>query len=327
MFGRRRCPDRCPPANDKEPGMVSPIFLSSGDVIADRRFEWARDREAKGDLAGAADLLTQALELAPDYASAWFALGELREALGDRAGAIAAFERARVTDPQDRHGATLRLVRLGSGRIVGMPEGYVRALFDSYAPNFDHALMEGLNYSAPDLLFHAVAAGHAGQRMKFGSVLDLGCGTGLAALPFRPFSDWVVGVDLSPAMLAQARKKGLYDRLIESEAVAFLAGEAKVGARYHLMLAADVFMYLDELGTALKAAARVLAPPGRFAFTVETHDGEGVILRETLRYAHSAAHVLAALEAAGLKLNSLDFASTRTEKGVPVSGLVVIAGH
>jgi len=33
------------------------------------------------------------------------------------------------------------------------------------------------------LLFSAVEATHAGQRMKFGTVLDLGCGTGLAALP------------------------------------------------------------------------------------------------------------------------------------------------
>src|SRR5262245_25156799 len=72
--------------------MATPIFLSSGDVIADRRLEWARDREAKGDPAGAAELLMQALELAPGYASAWFALGELREGLGDRKGAIAAFE-------------------------------------------------------------------------------------------------------------------------------------------------------------------------------------------------------------------------------------------
>ncbi|HXX08807.1 MAG TPA: methyltransferase domain-containing protein [Pseudolabrys sp.] len=307
--------------------MVSPIFLSSGDVIADRRFEWARDREAKGDLAGAADLLMQALELAPDYASAWFALGELREALGDRSGAIGAFERAKEADLQDRHGATLRLARLGSVPIAGMPEGYVRALFDGYAPNFDQALTEGLNYRAPDLFFHAVAAAHAGRRMKFGSMLDLGCGTGLAALPFRPFSDWMVGVDLSPAMLAEARKKGLYDRLIESEAVAFLAGEANIGAHYHLMLAADVFMYLDDLSAALQAGARVLASLGQFAFSVETHDGEGVILRETLRYAHSAAHVRAALEKAGLELISLDSASTRTEKGAPVPGLIVVAGH
>src|SRR5262249_20697704 len=156
---------------------------------------------------------------------------------------------------------------------------------------FDKALVEGLNYRAPDLLFRAIEATHAGQRMKFGSLLDLGCGTGLAALPFRPFSDWMVGVDLSPAMLAQARKRGLYDRLIESEAVAFLVDEANIGARYHLMLAADVFMYFDNLRPALKAVAQALASPGQIAFSVETHDGEDVTLRETLRYAHSVAHV------------------------------------
>src|SRR5215831_9160844 len=138
--------------------MATPIFLSSGDVIADRRLEWARDREAKGDPAGAAELLMQALELAPGYASAWFALGELREGLGDR------------------HGAALRLTRLGCRAIARMPEGYVRALFDGYAQDFDKSLTEGLNYRAPDLLFSAVEATHAGQRMKFGTVLDLEIG-------------------------------------------------------------------------------------------------------------------------------------------------------
>jgi predicted TPR repeat methyltransferase len=304
-----------------------PIHLSSGNLIADRRFEWARDRKAKGDLAGAAELLMQALELAPEYASAWFALGELRERLGDRAGAIEAFERARATDPQDRHGAVLHLIRLGCRPITSMPEGYVRALFDGYAQDFDTALTEGLNYRAPDLLFRAVEATHVGQRMKFGSVLDLGCGTGLAALPFRPFSDWMVGVDISAAMLAQARAKGLYDRLIEGEVLAFLAGEAKIAARYHLVLAADVLMYFDDLAPVLKAIAQVLASPGQLAFSVETHNDESVILRDTLRYAHPAAHVRTALGEACLKPVSLDFASTRTEKGEPVPGLIVVAGH
>jgi tetratricopeptide (TPR) repeat protein len=63
---------------------LSSLFLSSGDLVADRRFEWARDCEAKGDLAGSADLLEQALELVPGYASAWFTLGEIAEKLGDR---------------------------------------------------------------------------------------------------------------------------------------------------------------------------------------------------------------------------------------------------
>ena len=303
------------------------IFLSSGDVIADRRFEWARDREAKGDLAGAADLLLQAIELAPGYASAWFALGELREKLGDRPGAIAALERARAADPSDRHGAVLHLMRLGVHPVAAMPEGYVRALFNGYAAGFDKALVEGLRYRAPELLFEAAQKAHIGTRMKFGSVLDLGCGTGLAALPFRPFSDWMVGVDISAAMLAQARAKGLYDRVIESEVRAFLEAEAKIGAHYHLVLAADVFMYFDDLGPVLDAAAQILAPDGALAFTVETQDGDAVLLRETLRYAHGKAHVRAALAAAGLKTISLDSASTRTEKGAPVPGLIVMATH
>ena len=84
---------------------LQPVHLSSGNLIADRRFEWARDCQAKGDLTGAAGLLVQALELAPGYASAWFALGELREKLGDRAGAIAAFEHAKAADPSDHHAA------------------------------------------------------------------------------------------------------------------------------------------------------------------------------------------------------------------------------
>ena len=306
---------------------LQPIHLSSGNLIADRRFEWARDCEAKGDLAGAADLLVQALELAPGYAPAWFVLGELREKLGDHAGAIAAFAQARVSDPQDRHGAALHLVRLGAEPAATMPEGYVRSLFDSYAAGFDQALTEGLSYRAPELLLRAVAAAQGGRRMKFGSVLDLGCGTGLAALPFRPVSDWMVGVDLSPAMLAQARAKGLYDRLVEGEVLRFLADEAALKARYHLILAGDVFVYLDDLAPVLRAAAQVLAPSAMLAFSVETHNGDGVLLRETLRYAHGEAHVQAALVAAGLKPVSLDFASTRTEKGAPVPGLIVVAAN
>jgi predicted TPR repeat methyltransferase len=296
--------------------------LSSGDLLADRRYEWARDALAKGDTAAAADLLAQALELAPGYAAAWFALGEVHEARGDSAAAIDAFRKACEADPGDRHGAAVRLVRLGARPPAAMPVDYMRTLFDGYAPAFDKALTEGLHYRAPGLLRRAVE--RSGVSTTFGSVLDLGCGTGLAGAAFRPVADWLVGVDLSPAMLAQARGKGLYDRLEEREALAFLGAEAAIGARYHLIVAADVFVYFHHLAQ-FAPIADVLAPRGLFAFSVETHDGEGVILRDTLRYAHGAAHVGEALTAAGLKVVSLDSASTRDEKGVPVPGLIVVA--
>src|SRR5215467_12326923 len=102
------------PGHDElEEPMPARLFLSSGDLLADRRYEFARDLQLKGDLTAAADLLEQAIELAPNFPSAWFTLGEIREQLGDHEKAIAAFRKARESDPEDRHGAAVRLMRLG----------------------------------------------------------------------------------------------------------------------------------------------------------------------------------------------------------------------
>ncbi|HEY2212989.1 MAG TPA: tetratricopeptide repeat protein, partial [Bradyrhizobium sp.] len=117
--------------------MPARLFLSSGDLVADRRFDFARDLQLKGDLVAAADLLAQAIEIAPGFASSWFTLGEIREQLGERDAAIAAFLKARDADPDDRHGASLRLMLLGAAKLSAMPQAYVRALFDQYAPKFE----------------------------------------------------------------------------------------------------------------------------------------------------------------------------------------------
>jgi predicted TPR repeat methyltransferase len=302
-----------------------PLFVSSGDLIADRRYKWALDHAARGDLAGAADILAQTVELAPAFATAWFALGAIRDNQGDRAGAIAAWQKARDADPEDYHGARLQLARLGAGEVTpAMTAVYVRRLFDQHAETFDTSLLQRLDYRGPAVLLEAVAA-VTGERPRIGTMLDLGCGTGLSGEAFRSYVDWLVGVDLSPAMIAKARAKGLYDRLVALDLLQFLVAEAEAGARYHLLLAADVFVYVSDLAPVAAASAQVLADGGLLAFTVETHPGDGVVLQQTLRYAHGAAHVRAAIEGAGLTLVRLAAASTRTEKGVPAAGLVVVA--
>jgi predicted TPR repeat methyltransferase len=303
------------------------LFLSSGDLVADRRYEIARDLEARGDLAAAVDVLMQTVERAPDFASAWFALAVLREKTGNRDDAIQAFRAARDADPDDRLGAALHLARLGTtDASVAMASAYVRALFDQYAPRFDQSLAR-LDYRGPALLLAAVeAACRAEQRkMRFGSLLDLGCGTGLAGVAFRPFVDWLVGVDLSEAMVAEARGKGAYDRLHVADVTDFLAGEAEGRAQFHLITAADVLPYLADITPLAKAAARVLSPGGLFAFTAETHAGDNAMLGDKLRYAHGAAHIRAGIADAGLTLLSLDECSTRSEAGAPVPGLVTVA--
>src|SRR5216117_3144124 len=83
--------------------MPARLFLSSGDLMADRRFEFARDLQLKGDLPAAADLLSQAIELAPNFTSAWFTLAGIREELGEHEAAVAAYQNAQASDPGDRH--------------------------------------------------------------------------------------------------------------------------------------------------------------------------------------------------------------------------------
>jgi len=302
-----------------------PAAVSSGDLIIDRRYEWARESLAAGDYAGAIDLAQQIVALAPAYAPAWFLLGEAREQASDTAGATEAFMRAKAADPADGQGAALRLARLGATPPVAMPVGYLRALFDGYAADFDAALTGGLRYRGPDMLLFAVAPACGGEAMRFESALDLGCGTGLGGAAFRPFCARLAGVDLSRGMLGEARTKGLYDELAEAEAMTYLGGEAARGAQYDLILAADVLIYFHQLRQVPPAATKVLKPGGVLAFTIETHDGDGVILRDTLRYAHGAAHVRGALSLGGLEPVVLEPASARTEKGVPVPGLVVVA--
>jgi predicted TPR repeat methyltransferase len=307
---------------------TGPLFVSSGDLIADRRYKWALDHAARGDLAGAAEILEQTVELAPCFATAWFALGAIRDQLGERSKAVAAFERARDADPDDYHGARLQLARIGAGDAApAMTQTYVRRLFDQYAGRYDASLTERLDYRGPALLRTAVESvmRRAGRPMRFGSMLDLGCGTGLGGGAFRPFVDWLVGVDLSPAMIAQAATKGLYDRLIASDIAACLADEITDKATYHLVLAADVFVYVNDLAPIIASVARVLAPDAVLAFTVETHAGSSVKLLPTLRYAHGEAYIRAVLRDAGLAVTHLDKTPVRTEKGVPVDSLVVVA--
>ena len=301
------------------------LFHSSGDLMADRRFEFARDLQLKGDLPAAADLLEQAIELAPNFASAWFTLGEIRQQLGERDKAIAAFRKSRESDPGDQHGAGLHLIRLGDAQMTEMPKAYVQALFDQYAPRFEDVLINDLGYRAPALIFKAVLAARVAAKKPafFKRTIDLGCGTGLAAAAFAKQVDHFIGIDLSPGMIRVARATELYAELEVADMIEGLRSKGDGCA--NLVVAADAFVYLSDLAPVLAEAGRVLAAGGVLAFTLETHDGSGIVLGEGLRYAHSAEYVRGAIAQAGLKLLTLEPGSPRNENNEPVRGLVIVA--
>lgn len=304
---------------------ASSYTSTSGDPVLDRRLDWARAMLSEGDAGAAAELLEETVGFAPTFAAAWFLLGEARAALADTVQAGFAFQRARALDPADPLGAGLRLARLGLAPAEGaMSAAYVRTLFDQYADRFDTALRDRLAYRGPELLLAATtrAATLCGRPASFAAGLDLGCGTGLAGVLFAPLVERLSGVDLSPAMLAKAAALGLYDRLEAGEMGAALEGVP--AGSLDLLLGADALCYVPDLSDIFHAARQALAPRGLFAFTLETHAGDGILLRDTLRYAHAAPWVRQAAATAQLKVLLMEEASTRSENGTPVPGLVCV---
>jgi predicted TPR repeat methyltransferase len=185
------------------PRMAKPLDTSSGDILADRRADYAEMLFGSGEPAPAAELMLGALELAPGWAMGWFRLGEFHEAAGDMDAAAEAWRMAAKLDPADRAGAALKLALAGKADAGDAPpSAFVEALFDQYAEKFDHALVETLGYRAPDLLAKAIAQARPG---RFGLALDLGCGTGLMGERLRGSCDRLEGFDISAEMLRKAR--------------------------------------------------------------------------------------------------------------------------
>ncbi len=76
--------------------------LVCDDPLAERRFAYAKAAADEGDFNAAAEVLEQALERAPDWAAAWFALGEARERLGEIDAAASAFRSTLAPTPPTR---------------------------------------------------------------------------------------------------------------------------------------------------------------------------------------------------------------------------------
>jgi predicted TPR repeat methyltransferase len=134
----------------------------------------------------------------------------------------------------------------------------------------------------------------------------------------HPFAKKLDGIDLSPAMVVKAKERGLYDQLLVGDVLS-------VTGSYDLAVAADVLVYIGELGSLMEMVSRVLRPGGRFVFTVErADDGCNWRLGEKSRYRHSESYIRDITVSAGFSLEILDTVSTRSEAGQAVPGLLVV---
>jgi predicted TPR repeat methyltransferase len=275
----------------------------------------------RGRTDDAARSFATAIARQPRSVRAHFGLGEALREAGDATGAADSYRICLRLDPEDAIGAGLALSLVG-GAAPAAPTGeFVRALFDAYAGRFDRALTEQLAYRGPTLLRDALDP-LISDLPKL-TILDLGCGTGLAGAAFADRAAAIDGIDLSPRMIDRARERGLYRSLLTAD---LIAGIGQLPLRsYDLALAADVLVYLGDLRPLADTVHGALKPDGLFAFTVEhlPDDRGDYALLPSKRYAHARTYI-ERLALPGFALVRLGEVSTRTDRGVPVPGLLTI---
>ena len=325
--------------------LQSSLDAGRGGLLA--RLTLARALGAAGDRNGALAVARETAQLHPGIAVVATALGEALLNTGHLPTAIGEFQRALRLDSEDSQ------ARFGLGCAwleAGEPEkalesfaaladtpavaamiaqcqamraaprsnaNYVRHLFDQFSSDYDSRMIGQLNYRAPAIL-RELADLVIGAERKL-AILDLGCGTGLSGAAFKDMAARLDGVDLSPAMIAKARERRIYDEL----SVADLEAALQVASAYDLILAADTLVYLGDLAPVLAGAARSLEPGGFFLFTVEKNDGDGFALGPKRRWRHSESYLRSQASHAGFDISGFVSCIPRSEAGAPVEGFAV----
>jgi predicted TPR repeat methyltransferase len=273
---------------------------------------------AAENLPAAIAELQRALRLDPGLDRARFLTGRAWAEAGEAEKALAVFSQLDAETPGIREWIAKLESMHGAARS---DPGYVRHLFDQFAPDYDNRMRGELAYAAPEILrelFEIIGAPGMREHPRL-RILDLGCGTGLCGEAFRPLAAQLDGVDLSPAMVAKARARDLYDSLTVADIEAALA---VTGPAYDLILAADTLVYLGDLAPLLRGIRGRLGPDGYFLFTVEAAE-EGFSQGPKRRWRHSEAYLRQVAAAAGLGVAGLVAASPRREAGDPVKGFAV----
>jgi predicted TPR repeat methyltransferase len=271
-------------------------FEASGGALA----EQAEQLALSGRLIEAEHRYRQLIATQPRNAQAHAGLGRLLMRRGRSSEAVDVLStalRLQPNDPTSRH-----FLAMARGEPPpGAEPAYVRSLFDGYAGNFDQHLVESLGYRIPGEIAGLLADASA----DLSQTLDLGCGTGLVAAALQGQVGAIDGVDLSPAMLEQARGRGLYRHLVEDDALRFLS---TASGRYTTVIAADVLIYIGALERLLAPLAESMEAGGLFAFSIEVAEAQHAPLDE-----HGRADEIpgAANDGAGRAEWSLDPASGR----------------
>jgi len=188
-----------------------------------------------------------------------------------------------------RVGACVDHEARGRGALAALRDGFDRAAAIS-----PEAGVAAYSLGDPELLRAAteeLVAWLAARGLLRGDVLDLGCGIGRVAAALAPRVDSVLGLDIAPRMVAEARRRhGASARFAVTDGTRLALPDES----FDLVLAVDSVPYLVQAGVAeahVADAARVLRPGGALAILNLSYRGLDADQADACRWA--ALHGLA----------------------------------
>ena len=268
----------------------------------------------KGEIKAAIFSYEQAVKFKPNNAVAHYNMGRALKGIGNLDAAKESFKQAikiRPNYPDAKH----LLASLEGKTTASPPRVYVERLFDQYAARFDNSLVNKLCYNVPKIIRELIIKKNKGSSL--GSILDLGCGTGLIGVELKQFCQNIEGIDLSKLMLRQAEKKTVYGKLTHIDITDYLS-TAELSFDY--FISADVFIYMGELSDVFDLIRNRNRTQGKLIFSTEHTEKRGFSLEKSGRYSHSKKYIEYLCEKFNYRLSYFKKIELRKEQNKIISG-------
>ena len=271
-----------------------------------------------GKLEEAINAYKKSISINPYHARTYSNIGIALQEQGKLEEAIEAYNKAVSLKP-DYGTAKHMLSALTGNTNETAPREYVENLFDDYAKKFETSLVDKLEYKTPKLIRDILIKPNSNETL--GSLLDLGCGTGLLGSEIKKYCSKLEGIDLSNKMLILAQQKNIYDKLSQFDIVEYLS-RMPLGFDYYVAL--DVFIYIGELTEIFRLIKSRNKKPGHLVFSTEHTEKDGYHLLRTGRYSHSKSYIESLCKKFDYNISHFSTNELRKEKGDFLTGGVYI---
>jgi predicted TPR repeat methyltransferase len=258
--------------------------------------------------------LSKAITLKPDYAEAYSNLAGTLKELNRFDEAEASLRQAIMLKPE-YSSAKHMLAALTGNTTETAPLDFVEGLFDNYASKFEDALVNKLEYKIPKVIAEMIIKDSEFDFL--GSIMDLGCGTGLFGIEIKQMCEHLEGIDLSKKMLNKAKKKNVYNKLIKQDILDYLSN-ARLNFDY--FISTDVFVYFGDLTDVFRLIKSRNKKGGKLAFSTEDYDGDGFFLEQSGRYSHSKTYIESLCKKFDYKLQHFEIQAIRKSKNKYIKG-------